>query len=97
MIHKGSHKSEKYFGTQHRFEHWYCDKMVYFIAARCRNQTHAFASESCKSIFWNRFGHCSQKYRFVALVTSRFSILMVSSRDSCPRSRAAKVRQPQQR
>lgn len=25
MIRKGSHKSEEYFGSQHRFEHWYCD------------------------------------------------------------------------
>lgn len=24
MIRKGSHKSEEYFGSQHRFEHWYC-------------------------------------------------------------------------
>jgi hypothetical protein len=53
VIRKSSHKSEEYFDTQHRFEHWYCDNMVYFITARCRNQTHAFESESCKAIFWD--------------------------------------------
>jgi len=73
MIRKGSHKSEEYYGTQHRFEHWYCDNMVYFITARCRHQTHAFASDSCKAVFWDRFDHYTQKYGFVPLVTSLLS------------------------
>ena len=73
MIRKGSHKSEEYFGSQHRFEHWYCDNMVYFITARCRDQTHAFESESCKTIFWDRFDHYTTKHGFVPLVTSLLS------------------------
>jgi len=38
MFRKGSHKAEEYFGSRHRFEHWYCDNMVYFITARCRDK-----------------------------------------------------------
>lgn len=73
MIRKGSHKSEEYFGSQHRFEHWYVDNMVYFITARCRHGTHAFASKSSKRIFWERFEHYTKKYGFVPFVTSLLS------------------------
>ena len=73
MIRKGSHKSEEYFGTQHRFEHWYVDNSVYFITARCRNQTHAFDDQECKAIFWDRFNHYTRKYEFVPFVTSLLS------------------------
>ena len=73
MIRKGSHKSEEYFGSQHRFEHWYCDNMVYFITARCCGGTHAFSSETCKLIFWERFEHYTQKHGFVPFVTSLLS------------------------
>jgi len=48
---KSSHKSEEYFGPQHRFEHRYRDNTIYFITARCRDQHPAFASAQAKSIF----------------------------------------------
>ena len=70
MIRKGSHKSEEYFGTQHRFEHWYVDNMGYFITARCRNQTHAFDDEKCKAIFWDRFDHYTHEYGFTPWTTT---------------------------
>jgi REP element-mobilizing transposase RayT len=73
MFRKGSHKAEEYFGSQHRFEHWYCDNMVYFITARCRGQRHAFDSESCKAVFWERFDHYTAKFGFVPFVTSLMS------------------------
>ena len=73
MFRKGSHKAEEYFGSQHRFEHWYCDNMVYFITARCRGKTHAFDQESCKLIFWDRFDHYTAKFGFVPFVTSLMS------------------------
>ena len=57
MLRKGSHKREEFFGTQHRFEHWYRDNTIYFVTARCRHRTPAFATEECKSIFWDRFTH----------------------------------------
>jgi REP element-mobilizing transposase RayT len=67
---KGSHKSEKYFGLQHRFEHWYRDNTVYFITARCRNRTPAFATEQAKSIFWNRYDHYTRRFGYTPFVTS---------------------------
>jgi hypothetical protein len=70
MFRKGSHKSDEYFGSQHRFEHWYRDNTVYFITARCRNRTHAFATEECKAIFWDRFYHYTALYGFVPLIVS---------------------------
>lgn len=53
----GSRKSEEYFGTQHRFEHWYRDNTVYFITARCGDRYAAFESEEAKAIFWDRVLH----------------------------------------
>lgn len=73
MIRKGSHKSDEYFGSQHRFEHWHVDNMVYFITSRCRHGTHAFLSQSCRDIFWDRFDHYTKKYGFVPFVTSLLS------------------------
>ena len=67
---KGSHKREKYFGTQHRFEHWYRDNTVYFITARCRGQFHAFRTEAAKGIFWDRFDHYTRGFGFTPFVTS---------------------------
>jgi len=73
MIRKGSHKRDQFFGSQHRFEHWYRDNQVYFITARCRAGIAAFSSEMCKQIFWERFEHYTQKYYFVPFVTSLLS------------------------
>jgi REP element-mobilizing transposase RayT len=67
---KGSHKSQEYFGLQHRFEHWYRDNTVYFLTARCRNRTPAFATERAKDIFWNRFDHDTRQFGFTPFVTS---------------------------
>jgi hypothetical protein len=73
MIRKGSYKSEEYFRAKHRFEHWYCDNMVYFITARCRGKVHAFASDSCKEVFWARLAHYTDKFGFVPFVVSLLS------------------------
>jgi hypothetical protein len=70
MLRKSSHKKEEYWGTQHRFEHWYRDNTVYFITSRCRNRFPAFESEHAKRIFWDRFDHYTAQYGFVPWVTS---------------------------
>jgi REP element-mobilizing transposase RayT len=67
---KGSHKSEEFFGFQHRFEHWYRDNTVYFITARCRNRIAAFATEQAKAIFWDRYGHYARQFGYTPFVTS---------------------------
>ena len=67
---KGSHKKEEYFGTRHRFEHWYRDNTVYFITARCRGKYHAFHTDQAKAIFWDRFSHYTQQYAFTPFATS---------------------------
>jgi hypothetical protein len=67
---KGSHKSEEYFGSHHRFEHWYRDNTIYFLTARCRNRTRAFESERAKEIFWNRFDHYTRQFGYTPFVTS---------------------------
>jgi hypothetical protein len=73
MFSKGGHKSDEYFGSQHRFEHWYRDNTVYFITARCRAKTHAFDTEECKAIFWDRFKHYTAEFRFTPFVESLLS------------------------
>lgn len=70
MLRKGSCKTDEFFGSQHRFEHWYRDNTLYFITARCRARTEAFASEQAREIFWNRFDHYTAKYGFIPLVES---------------------------
>jgi REP element-mobilizing transposase RayT len=70
---KGSHKHEEYFGTQHRFEHWYRDNTVYFITSRCRGKFNAFLSEETKSIFWRQFDRFTEQYSFTPIVTSLLS------------------------
>ena len=54
----------------HRFEHWYRDNTVYFIAARCRQRYAAFTSEEAKAVFWDRFNFYATQYGFVPWVTS---------------------------
>ena len=70
MLRKGSHNGQEFFGTQHRFEHWYRDNTIYFITARCRRQTPAFSSEACKAIFWDRFTHYAAQFGFTLILTS---------------------------
>lgn len=63
-------KGREVFRGKHRREHWYIDNQVYFITARCRDRYPAFASESCKAIFWDRFAWYTQQFGFVPWVTS---------------------------
>jgi REP element-mobilizing transposase RayT len=70
MLRKGSHNRQEFFGSQHRFEHWYRDNTIYFITARCRHRTPAFATENCKSIFWDRFTHYTAEFGFTPILTS---------------------------
>jgi hypothetical protein len=67
---KGSHKSDEYFGDQHRFEHWYVDNQVYFITARVRHQFPAFQADVAKAIFWDRFDHAVAQTSYTPWVTS---------------------------
>jgi hypothetical protein len=67
---RSSLSKNQYHGTTHRFEHCYRDNTVYFITARCRNKTNAFASERAKQIFWDRADFYSAKYQFTPFVRS---------------------------
>src|SRR5262245_56864810 len=46
------------------FQHWYRYNEVYFITARCREKYTAFASDSAKAVFWDRFAHHTAAHRF---------------------------------
>ena len=70
MFRKGSHKSEEFYKGLHRFEHWYRDRTIYFITARCRGQIPAFETENCKDIFWDRFTYYSTMFGFVPIIVS---------------------------
>ena len=61
--------NESYDG-QHRFEHWYRDRTVYFITARCTDGSPAFETERAKGIFWDRFTHYAAQYQFTPFVTT---------------------------
>src|SRR5687767_6145613 len=67
---KSSPGTPEFYKGKHRFEHWYRDNQIYFITARCRNRTPAFASERAKEIFWNRFDHYTSEYAFTPWVTT---------------------------
>ena len=67
---KGSHKQEEFNNGRHRYEHWYRDNSIYFITARCRGRTHAFKTEACKAIFWDRFLHYAGEYGFIPIIVS---------------------------
>jgi hypothetical protein len=62
--------SERNDDGRHRFEHWYRDRTVYFITARCRDRFPAFASEEAKRIFWDRFDHYTREHGFAPWVTT---------------------------
>ena len=55
---------------RHRYEHWLVDNQVYFLTSRCRDRFPAFAYETAKSVFWNRFDHYTVEFGFVPWVTS---------------------------
>lgn len=65
-----SRSDNSQFRGRHRYEHWLIDNQVYFITARCRDRFPAFAKESAKSVFWNRFQHYTKEFGFVPWVTS---------------------------
>jgi REP element-mobilizing transposase RayT len=67
---KSSISSGETYDGHHRFEHWYRDNSIYFITARCRDRSPAFAREEAKEVFWERFGHYTKQYGFVPIVTS---------------------------
>lgn len=69
-IDKVSRSRNKQYRGKNRFEHWRIDNQVYFITARCRDRFPAFASETAKGVFWDRFDHYTKKYRFVPWITS---------------------------
>lgn len=74
-----NYRSEHRPDGQHRFEHWYRDRQVYFITARCRDRYPAFASERAKSIFWDRFIHYTTEAKFqpwiVSLIDNHYHVL----------------------
>jgi REP element-mobilizing transposase RayT len=65
-----THHHREFTDGKHRFEHWYRDKTVYFITARCRDRFPAFKSEDAKAVFWDRFHHYSREFGFVPWITS---------------------------
>jgi hypothetical protein len=67
---KSSLSRTEFYEDHHRFEHWYRDNTVYFITARCRDRTPAFASERAKQIFWECFDKYTKQSGFVPWVTS---------------------------
>src|SRR5436309_3036847 len=67
---KSSPREKEHFDGKHRFEHWYRDNTVYFITARCKDRSPAFAFESAKAVFWDRFSHYTQLHGFTPWVTS---------------------------
>ena len=67
---KSAHGVDEYQGGNHRFEHWYRDRTVYFLTARCHERFPAFASEQAKAVFWDRFYHWTRWHGFVPWVTS---------------------------
>jgi REP element-mobilizing transposase RayT len=67
---KSSSSAVETYRGQHRYEHWYLDNQVYFITARCRERFPAFASESAKNTFWDRFDHYIAEFGFTPWVTS---------------------------
>jgi len=67
---KSSGTRNEIYRGRHRFEHWYRDNSVYFITSSCREKFPAFRSESAKEVFWDRFHHYANTYRFVPWVVS---------------------------
>jgi REP element-mobilizing transposase RayT len=69
-IEKVSRSRNAVYHGRRRYEHWLVDNQVYFITARCRDRYPAFASETAKAIFWDRFDHYAKEFGFVPWVTS---------------------------
>ena len=69
-IRRGSDSNRTSYQGKHRYEHWYVDNQVYFLTARCRDKTHAFAAEAAKSIFWRQFDKYTAELGFTPFVTT---------------------------
>ncbi|QNN21596.1 hypothetical protein HED60_04675 [Planctomycetales bacterium ZRK34] len=78
-IHKTARTRRERGAPGHRFEHWYVDRQVYFITARCRDRCPAFVSPAAKAVFWDRFTHWSTEADFspwvVSLLDNHYHIL----------------------
>ena len=76
---KTRHSTGPLYKGKHRFEHWYRDNQVYFITARCWDRFPAFAAETAKEVFWDRFTHYTREYRFepwvVSLLDNHYHVL----------------------
>ena len=68
--HRLSRSTNATYRGRHRYEHWLIDNQVYFITNRCRDRFPAFATETAKRIFWNRFDHYTSEFGFVPWITS---------------------------
>jgi REP element-mobilizing transposase RayT len=69
-IRKSTRSSNAEYRGRHRFEHWAVDNQVYFLTARCRDRFPAFACDTAKVLFWDRFEHYAREFGFTAWVTS---------------------------
>ena len=78
-ITKSSASTRESWAGKHRFEHWYVDKQVYFITARCRNRYPAFSTTAAQDIFWNRLTCYAARFRFdpwiVSLMSNHYHLL----------------------
>jgi hypothetical protein len=59
-----------FYDGKRKSEHWYRDKQVYFLTARCKDRSPAFKSEDAQLIFWDRFEHYTGEFRYQSWVTS---------------------------
>lgn len=69
-LHTLSRSPNQEYQGKHRYEHWLVDNQVYFITARCRDRYAAFASESAKLVFWDRFHSYTNQFGYTPWVTS---------------------------
>jgi REP element-mobilizing transposase RayT len=67
---KSAYTPNTFYNGRRRFEHWYRDNQVYFITSRCRDRYCAFITPQAKAIFWDRFGHYTDKFGFEPWVTA---------------------------
>jgi hypothetical protein len=67
---KSSISRDEFYKDQHRFEHWLRNNTIYFITARCRDKTPAFASDEAKEIFWDCFNKYTVQFGFVPWLIS---------------------------
>jgi REP element-mobilizing transposase RayT len=69
-LRKSRTTTREHFEDEHRFEHWYRDNCVYFITARVRDRSTAYADERAKLVFWEQFRKHTKMFGFVPWITS---------------------------